>query len=202
MTSDPYVDGFLYLPDFLSAAENSLLVERLLAVPTKPEGSFDRRGEFAFRFPVYDGFEVRTRREAAAGFPIWVGGAVQGPLIPEFLDDLRQHVEEALLGQPLPGSVRAPLSSVYVDRYEPGGSFAVHTDRHCYGEMVVGVSAGDGKGVLHFEHEGSTGRNHRIEPRSLYAFYGAIRYEPWRHGFRNTTGTRFAITFRSSITPK
>jgi len=196
------IDTAYHIADFLSADEDRALVAYLAGVPQRAHEAYDPVHEFAFAHPVYDGEVVLGRSEAAAGEPIWFGGRpVQGTPLPEPLADLRDRAQDALRTSghtELERLAEAPFTSVYVDRYEAGGLFVPHVDRNCYGPIVVGVSAGPGEADLGFVHR--TGElapmSIPLAPRSLYAFCGAVRWEPWLHHVADVTANRFGITYR------
>jgi hypothetical protein len=191
----------VYEPDFLDPEENVELAAFLASVPTIPIDDYDPRAAFAYTRPRYDGVEIASRKEAAAGSPISFGGApVSGVPMPPPLAQLAERVGVALAGLEAHGGPPAPLSftSVYVDWYEAGGFFVPHVDRDSYGPVIAGVSVGVGEAALEFLRAGESEAVGRliVEPRSLYAFFGPIRYVPWEHRASDTTGRRFSITFR------
>ena len=191
----------VYKPDFLGETEHAELAAFLESVPTIPVDEYDPRRHFAYTRPRYDGVEITSRKEAAAGEPIWFDGApVRGVKMPPLLSQLAHRVGAALPDLDRFGGPAGPLSftSVYVDWYEAGGYFVPHVDRESYGPVIAGVSVGAGAAALAFLHEGEPEAGGRlgVEPRSLYAFFGPIRYAPWKHRATDVTGRRFSITFR------
>jgi hypothetical protein len=198
----PGIDRAYYLPDFLSVEEDRALVAYFGTVPHVEPSAYNPVEAFAFAHPVYDGVVVRGRSEAAAGEPIWFGGAaVRGTPMPPELVEVRDRAEE-VLGSSTDGHLKrvaaARFTSVYVDHYEEGGLFVPHADRDCYGPIVVGVSIGPGSANLDFVNRDGAEPPHsiRLEPRSLYAFCGQVRWEPWLHRVTDVTGTRFAVSYR------
>ena len=200
------IDRAYYLPDFLSVEEDRALVDYLRTVPERDPAHYDPVHEFAFAHPVYDGEVVLERAEAAAGEPIWFDGRpVRGTPLTPALAALRDRAQDVLRSSGDPDLTRlteVPFTSVYVDHYEEAGTFVPHVDRDCYGPVVLGVSAGPGRARLGFMHRDGTppARSIRLEPRSLYAFCGPVRWEPWLHHVGDVTGTRFGISYRQAGT--
>lgn len=193
-----------YQPDFLDPFAAQDLFEMLQSVPVVPFHEHDPVRVFAFSHPVYDGFTVTSRREACAGDPVWHDGrfvaAVPMPsLIAELADQLDRAVQETLDADrvALP-SERRNLTSVFIDWYDDGGSFVPHTDRDGYGPVVVGLSVGDGSGLMTFSNpEDGQQFSFRIASRSAYLFRGPVRDRPWVHAISDVTGMRVSLTFRS-----
>lgn len=196
------LDEIWYQPDFLDDTAESELLGVLEEVPDRPFEERDPRTAFAFTQLVIDGESVVGRREAAAGHPVWFDGRARAglPMLPIF-DALARRAERWLaeLVPRSPTLSLSPLTSVYVDRYPPHGRFVPHQDRGCYGPVVVGISAGPGSCRLRFAHsdEMATSVDIVLAPRSLYAFFGPIRWEPWTHEVVDTTDVRYGVTFRS-----
>lgn len=199
------IDRAYYLPDFLSVEEDQALVAYLATVPERQAADYDPVHEFAFARPIYQDEVVRERAEAAAGEPIWFNDRpVRGTPLSPPLAGLRDRAQRALRSSGDPDLSRlaeVPFTSVYVDHYVEGGLFVPHVDRDCYGPVVLGISAGPGHATLGFVHrEGILpARSIALEPRSLYAFCGAVRWEPWLHSVGDVTGTRFGISYRQPV---
>ncbi len=194
-------DVFLLVRGFTSAAEDQALAEFLCSVPLQPEGRV-RSGQFAFRRLHIDGHDVVGRLEAAAGEPIWRDGRIgKGAAIPAPLAALRDGIVAAIDREGWWSLLEAQpqaMTSVYVDRYEAGGSFVAHTDRDFYGPVVAGVSVGPGEARISFTCTGAPAKRVLLPPRSLYLFAGRLRHPPWQHSIDDVTGLRFGVTFRSA----
>lgn len=200
--------GFHYSADLLSSHDEETLADFLRAVPVVRNERQDLQSMFAFAPARWEGRDLAGRKMAAAGNPIWIDEApTRGVALPRPLAGLRDRVAEQLLTMNRPGSCQldsraiGDLTSVYVDWYEVGGELDWHVDRSCYGPVVAGVSVGPGTASLRFvRHDDPRSlRVFKIEPRSLYFFHGAARYEPWRHAVSVDGGSRFGITFRSGL---
>lgn len=198
------IDRAYYLQDFLSLDEDRALVAYLATVPQREPEAYNPLQEFAFSHPVHGGEVVRERKEAAAGEPIWFdSGPARGTPLSLPLVDLRDRAQHAVRSSGVSDLARlaaVPFTSVYVDHYEQGGLFAPHVDRDCYGPVVLGISVGPGRSRLSFVHrDGSLpSQSIPLEPRSLYAFCGAVRWEPWLHYVFDVSGTRFGISYRQT----
>lgn len=193
------MSDLLYVPDAVAAADADRLQAFLDAVPTSFSSTFDAR-TFTFRRLQVDGCIVGGRLEACAGRPVWDGaGFVAGPAVPEALATLMRAASRRVVDL---GFVPSPgfegFTSVYVDRYERGGSFSPHVDRDGYGPVVVGFSIGPGSARLTFSSAGCVVEEVEIEPRSMYAFRGELRSGPVEHAVSCVTDLRFGITFRTS----
>jgi hypothetical protein len=192
------VDTFLLFEKFVNVSEGRRLEAFLDTVPVDAPGATDPTQRFAFSHPIYDDVIVTGRLEAAAGRPISIGGRLgEGLPMPMPLRTLRDAVEEALRLAPLAkAETEERLTSMYVDRYDAGGTFVPHTDRDCYGPVIAGVSLGRGTARLTFFGPRST-FDVTVPPCSLYFFSGPIRSAPWTHAVTSITDRRYAITFRS-----
>lgn len=186
----------LYLEHFVDEVTRHELETALDELPVAPPGDTHRSDHLALSHPVIDGVVVTGRLEGAAGDPVWRQGPTTGPPIPDFLVTLgvaaRDEVETMT-------SERHDFTSVYLDRFDAGGYFVPHTDRACYGPLVVGVSLGDASCTLQFENP-DTDRAFRVglSPGSLYAFSGVIRESPWLHSTSGVMARRWAVTFRTA----
>lgn len=193
-------DGFLYVPGFLDQAAQGRLVRYLDTVPVVEPGTVDVTRQFAFCAPSADGTVVRERREAAAGWPVWTGSEPEfGVQLPSILAQLADQAGGCLasLKHPEAAGPSLAFSSVYVDRYQLGGSFVPHTDRACYGPVVGGVSVGPGSCRMTFRSGGEVQLAQSLEPGGLYAFFGSLRSEPCTHEIDLVTGVRYGISLRT-----
>jgi hypothetical protein len=195
-------DRLVYLPDAVDQATNDHLVRFLEGVPVVSATAHRPGAAFAFTSPIVDGTPVEGRREACAGWPVWDGGGpVRGVAIPEPLLDLAQEVQRALaaLDDPGLGDPRSSLtfSSVYADRYPPGGTFFPHTDRSCYGSTIAGVNLGRGRCRIVFRCGEGVLAEAVLEPGSIYAFAGQLRAAPCTHEIVEVDAVRFGVTYRS-----
>lgn len=201
--SPPHAGELIYLERFLSGRQNDDLVSFLDQVP-RNAAETNSYTEFSFIRPVYDGSPIDSREEACAGSPVAdaegrpaFGAQLPGPLL-ELSRKVTTTLFEAGL-DPTVGADELTFTSVYADRYPPGGFFVPHTDRQWYGPLVAGVSAGGGSCSLTFSSgDGGESFTVRLAPGSMYAFYGAVRRPPWVHAIHEVTGVRYGVTFRTA----
>lgn len=197
-------DALAYLPGFLDSDRQAELERFLDAVPEVAPGHQEPAVAFTFTSPVVEGHVVvADRREAAAGWPVWSGsGPAVGVELPGPLKDLAREVGQCLtpllpnLAGVLPDDLA--FSSVYVDRYDAGGAFVAHTDRHCYGPVVAGVSIGPGECRITFRERAEVVFQQHLAPGSLYAFAGRLRRSPCTHEIGDVDGRRYGLTLRTS----
>jgi len=193
------MSDLLYIPNAVDHDHADRLQSFLESVPTSPSGTFDSR-TFAFRRLQLDGSPVDSRLEASAGHPVWTGdGYGRGPDVPDELAGLMRTATEHVVERDfMPDSEFEGFTSVYVDRYECGGSFQPHVDRDGYGPVVAGYSIGPGRALLTFASDVGIIQQIDLEPRSMYAFRGALRAEPVVHSVSGVSDLRFGITFRTA----
>jgi hypothetical protein len=199
---------FLYAPHGLSDADAGDLAGYLVTVPDRSANSHDPVREFAFVTYADERRGGRGREEASAGDPIWLGdGWGAGAAMPEPIARLRRRVEAVAASvdfAPLLGSQpRLDFTSVYVDRYLPGGGFYPHADgAESYGPVIAGVSVGPGTATFGLwsdeDAAGPAAAEFSLEPNSLYFLSGPIRYTPWQHAIYDVKALRYGITFRTN----
>jgi alkylated DNA repair dioxygenase AlkB len=171
-------EGFLYLPDFISPAEERQLLDDIA------------RLEFS---------EVRMHGVAAKRRVIhfgWVYGydswrITPGASIPQFLEPLRARLGELVAAEP------EALAEALVTEYSPGAAIGWHRDAPMFG-VVVAVSL-LGSCRLRFRR-GEVGAREtseiRVEPRSAYVLTGIAR-SAWQHSIPPAETLRYSITFRT-----
>ena len=175
---EPVIAGLEYRRDFISAAEERALIDRL---GTLDLSSFRFHGwlgnrktqSFGWRYDFDDASFTRTEP------------------IPNWLEPLRDRA--AQFAQVAPQDIHHAL----VARYDPGAGIGWHKDRDVF-DKVVGVSLNT-RAVLRFrQRAGNTFRRASIEaePRSAYLLSGEVRRE-WEHRITPGDELRFSITFRT-----
>jgi len=176
--SEELPDGFVYRPDFVTAAEQDELLATVRAV------DFDEvkmRGAVARRRAAHFGWRY--------GYESW--RIEPGPPIPDDLLGLRERSAE------LAAVDTGTLVEVLVTEYSPGAGIGWHRDAPQFG-VVIGVSL-LGPCRFRFERGHDAERETRalvLEPRSAYVLDGAARFE-WRHSIPPTKSPRYSITFRA-----
>jgi len=175
---EPVIAGLEYRRDFISAAEERALIDRL---GTLGLSSFRFHGwlgnrktqSFGWRYDFDDASFTRTEP------------------IPNWLEPLRDRA--AQFAQVAPQDIHHAL----VARYDPGAGIGWHKDRDVF-DKVVGVSLNT-RAVLRFrQRAGNSFRRASIEaePRSAYLLSGEVRRE-WEHRITPGDELRFSITFRT-----
>jgi alkylated DNA repair dioxygenase AlkB len=171
-------EGFRYLADLLSAAEEQALARELAALPFEP---FDFHGWEANRRVVGFGFRYDYSRR----------GVVEAPPIPDFLQPLRRRIGEAF------GRPAEAFAQVLINEYRPGAGIGWHRDKPHFDE-VVGVSllARCNFRLRRKSGEGWERFSLNVEPRSAYLMAGPAR-TVWEHSVPPLDQQRYSITFRT-----
>ena len=174
----PLIEGLDYQDDFITAAEEQALIERLCTIDLAP-----------FRFHGWLG----NRKTQSFGwrYDFDDGSFTRGDPIPEWLEPLRTRAEAFAILSP------GDFVQALVARYDVGAGIGWHRDRDVF-EDVVGISLGT-PAVLRFRQRQATGFKRgsiEIAPRSAYRLSGDARWA-WEHRITPSEQLRFSITFRS-----
>jgi alkylated DNA repair dioxygenase AlkB len=172
-----FPEGFRYLPDFVTPAEEERLrawIERLDFAP------FEFRGFLAKRRKVEYGWRYDFSARKAG----------KAPPIPEFLFPLRARAAEAAAVRP------EALEEAVVLEYPPGAPIGWHRDVPDF-ETIVGVSL-LGACRLRLKPYRGEGRllSLALEPRSAYVLSGAARWK-YQHSIPPVERLRYSIVFRT-----
>jgi alkylated DNA repair dioxygenase AlkB len=170
--------GFVYQPEFLSAADERALLERLARLDYH---EVRMRGQVARRRTTHFGWTY--------GYETW--RIEPGPPIPEFLAALRPRAGA------LAGVAADELVEVLVTHYPPGAGIGWHRDAPMFG-VVVGVSLASPCRMRFQRGQGlarRTGAVH-LDPRSAYVIDGAARWQ-WQHSIPPGRAERYSVTYRS-----
>jgi alkylated DNA repair protein (DNA oxidative demethylase) len=172
-------EGLLYVPGFLSEAEERGLLEHLR---TTVYSEIRMRGQVARRRTAHFGWLY--------GYESWE--VSPGPAIPDFLLPLRARCAE-LMGETPERLVEALLSE-----YTPGATIGWHRDAPMFGPSVVGVSLGSACRMRFQRGQGEERRTYEVElaPGSVYVLGGEARSR-WQHSIPAVKETRYSITFRT-----
>jgi alkylated DNA repair dioxygenase AlkB len=174
----PGPEGFTYLPEVISTAEEAELLSAFAALPFAPfafHGFLGRRRVVSFGWR-YD-FEGRGLEPATA--------------MPAFLLPLRDRAAE--IGEISPDI----LTHALVTEYAEHAAIGWHRDKSVFGD-VIAFSFG-GPCTLRFrlrDSQGWTRRNVAVAPRSAYVLRGPAR-EAWEHSIPPVRGLRYSVTFRT-----
>ena len=170
--------GFKYLPEILSAAEESELVAHFADLPFRPfefQGYIGNRRVVSFGWQ-YD-FNTRELRQAQP--------------IPACLQPLRERSAE------FAGLAPSELQQVLLTEYAPGAGIGWHKDKAVFGE-VVGISLLS-PCVFRFRRKQRAAWERTsfvAEPRSAYLLRGPARTE-WEHSIPALDRLRYSVTFRN-----
>ena len=176
--AEPLIAGLEYCDDFITADEESELLERLGALELAP-----------FRFHGWLG----NRKTQSFGWRYDFDDASFRPAdpLPDWLLPLRDKA--AAFAGVEPGD----FVHVLLARYDPGAGIGWHRDRTVF-ETVVGVSLGS-PATLRFRRRKLGGFDRvslKVVPRSAYLLAGEVRHQ-WEHSIAPGERLRFSITFRT-----
>ena len=176
--AEPLVAGLEYRDDFISAAEEAELLERLGALELAP-----------FRFHGWLG----NRKTQSFGWRYDFDDASFRPAepLPDWLLPLRHKAAD------FAGVAPDEFAHVLLARYDPGAGIGWHRDRSVF-ERVVGVSLGS-PATLRFRRRTPSGFERatlEVHPRSAYLLAGEVRHD-WEHSIAPGERLRFSITFRT-----
>jgi alkylated DNA repair dioxygenase AlkB len=171
-------EGFVYLPDLITPAEEAALVSALADLPFRP---FEFHGYVGKRRVVSFGMEYDFAHEQVRSTE---------PL-PPFLLGLREKASA------VGGLTPSDLPHALVTEYGPGAAIGWHRDKGVF-EDVIGVSL---LAPCLFRLRRRRGTKWErasvtLEPRSVYLLRGPARTE-WEHSVPAVESLRYSITFRS-----
>lgn len=171
-------EGVAYRPDFLTAAEEADLLDRLSRLPFEP-----------FQFRGYEG----RRRVVSFGWRYDFNGPglVEAEPMPGWLLPVRDRAA-AFAGLP-----PEAFGHVLINEYREGAPIGWHKDRPVF-EKVAGISLG-APCVMRFRRragERFERLNVPLAPRSIYLLDGPARTE-WEHSLPEAKALRYSITFRN-----
>ena len=170
-------EGFDYRPDFLTAEEERMIVERFADLPFTEfqfQGFVGKRRVVSFGWR-YDFNTMKLERAAA---------------MPDYLLPVRDRAAE------LAGIRADDLQHVLLTEYSPGAGIGWHKDRSVFAE-VIGISLGAACVFRLRKKHGATWKRASVvvEPRSAYVLTGPARRD-WEHSIPSVESLRYSITFR------
>ena len=179
----PLPRGFSYQPAFLTAAEETALLESIRALPLR-EAQY-KEWSAKRRIMSYGGSYDFSNHELLPAGPV-----------PEWLQPLRARIS-AWAGLPA-----EDFGHALVAEYSPGTQLGWHRDVPDF-ETVVGVSLLGRARMRMRPYPAKPGRRRAaltldLEPRSVYAMRGPARWE-WQHAISPTMELRYSITFRTLV---
>jgi len=174
-------EGMVYLPDFISPAEERDLLDCVRSLPLH-EARY-KEWDAKRRIVSYGGRYDFSRNQLLPADPI-----------ASFLHPLRDRIAQ------WSGIPALQFGYALVSEYSPGTQLGWHRDVHHF-EEVVGVSlAGPGRMRLRpyppQEGRGRATLTLDVAPRSGYILRGPSRWD-WQHAISPTKALRYSITFRT-----
>lgn len=183
LAAEAFANGYVYEPDFLSAAEESELVRVIRELPLAEAEYKQFRAKR--RIVSYGGRYDFNAHELHPGAPI-----------PPFLLPLRERAA-AWAGHPAEKFTHALIAE-----YSAGTQLGWHRDAPNF-EVVVGISL-HGSARMRFRHYPPKPRERSVAielaPRSIYRLQDEARWD-WQHSVPPTPGLRYSITFRTLRDP-
>ena len=174
----PLLAGLDYREDFITAAEQAELLDRLRALDLAP-----------FRFHGWTG----NRKTQSFGWRYDFDDASFTPAdpLPDWLLPLRAKAAA------LAGAAPDDFVHVLLARYDPGAGIGWHRDRSVF-DRIVGVSLNT-PAKLRFRRRRPGGFDRfalDVAPRSAYLLSGEARHD-WEHSIAPGDQLRFSITLRT-----
>jgi len=179
LAGEPFARGYAYEADFLSRAEEAVLVEQIQRLPLHEA--------------EYKQFKAKRRIVSYGGSYDFSSNRLrETEPIPPFLHSLR---EKAATWAARPAE---EFTYALIAEYSPGTQLGWHRDVPNF-ERVIGVSL-HGPARMRFRHYPPKPRERSIAielaPRSIYRLEDEARWD-WQHSVPPTPGLRYSITFRS-----
>ncbi len=177
-SSSQMPEGFRYIWDVISVADERALVQAFEKLPLRPfefQGFLANRRIFTFgRKYIFAG--QKPRADAS---------------IPDYLRRLTE-IAAAISGKPA-----AAFEQLMVTEYGPGAGIGWHVDRLSY-EGIVSISllAPCTLRLRHKVEKTWERRSDLIEPRSVYLLSGPARTK-WQHSIPPLDALRYSVTLRS-----
>jgi alkylated DNA repair dioxygenase AlkB len=171
-------EGFRYVPEFLSIAEEGALVKSMEPLPFK---EFEFQGFRGKRCIVSYGWRYDFNG----------GGLSKTEDMPAFLLPICEKAAN------LAGKPAADLQQVLLTKYPAGAQIGWHKDKAVFND-VVGISL-LASCTLRFRRRSGTKWERAsltAEPRSAYLLQGPARRE-WEHSIPALSNLRYSITFRN-----
>jgi alkylated DNA repair dioxygenase AlkB len=177
-------DGFIYHPNFLSAAEEQELIQEIQKLHLVP-----------FKYYQFSG----KRRTASFGWQYEFGASeiTTAPEIPAFLLGVRTRAGTLFNMDP------NRLVQASIIEYSTGSPIGWHRDIPYFG-VVFGISLGAACRMRFRKYNRARSKNLRrdeilsieLQPRAIYLMSGASR-EMWQHSIPPVKELRYAIMMRT-----
>jgi len=173
--------GLVYQPDFLTRADEEILLAEIRKLPLQPAR--------------YKTFTAKRRIVSfGAGYDFDANRPTPAPELPSFLEELRQRASA------WSGIAVSEFSQCTVAEYAPGTQLGWHRDVPTFG-VVIGVSLTSPcrmrlRPYPHMKHGRAPCQAIQLEPRSIYVLRDDARWR-WQHAISPTKALRYSITFRT-----
>ena len=174
-------DGLIYLPDFIDAAEERLLLDAMSGIEWH---QVVMHGTAAKRTVAHFGVTY--------GYNAW--SLEPAPPLPPWVAPLVARVAAAMHEPP------NAVGHLLVSQYPAGARIGWHRDAPMFGPSVAGLSL-SGACELQLRRKRGDGFerwSHALEPRSLYVLGGAAR-AVWQHMIPPVPAERWSLTFRALL---
>ena len=176
-------NGLIYRPEFLSPAEEEILITYIENLPLE--------------HPLYEDHEAKRRIMSFGwGFNFRSGRLIPGPPLPPFLRGLGRKIGKWLT---IP---EMRVAEALVTEYTPGCAIGWHVDNESF-EKIVGISLGSRckirlRPLKRYKQKRLAADviSIDLEPRSAYIMQGPVRWE-WQHSVPKVETLRYSITFRT-----
>ncbi len=180
-------DGLFYLPEFVSASEEQLLLDNVMQLPFSP---YIHHGYVAKRNVVYFGNQSGYNSTKKT----WDNGEDRGKVsecLPDWLTSLRIRCAQLI------NLAAEELEMAMVAQYNCGAGIGWHRDAPHFGS-IIGISlCADAKMRFRKFIDNRQEMYHiSLQPRSAYIISGAAR-SAWQHGMPPVEQLRYSITFRT-----
>lgn len=174
-------NGFVYQPDFLTVAEEELLLAGMQRLPLQEA-----------RYRVFTA--KRRIVSFGAGYDFTSNRPTPAPPLPAFLAPIRKRAAEWA------GVSERELSQCPVAEYSAGTQLGWHRDVPTFG-IVIGISLASAcrmrlRPYPHVKGARAPSRTLVLEPRSIYVLRGDVRWR-WQHAIAPTKALRYSITLRT-----
>jgi alkylated DNA repair dioxygenase AlkB len=171
--------GLVYLPDFISVAEEALLMATL---PTVELHAVVMHGTSAKRTVAHFGITYAYDRS----------GAGDAPPLPSWVQPFVPRVARAM------HEPETALAELLVTRYPAGAQIGWHRDAPMFGPTVAGLSLAAACTLRLRRRRGEDPEQAEllVAPRSLYVLGGVAR-AVWQHMVKPVAQERWSLTFRT-----
>jgi alkylated DNA repair dioxygenase AlkB len=179
--SSPLPSGFVYQPDFLTPADEELLLAEIRPLPLQEA--------------LYKTFTAKRRIVSfGAGYDFASNRPTPAPPLPAFLRAVRERAAAWA------GISAAELAQCTVAEYSSGTQLGWHRDVPTFG-VVIGISLAAPcrmrfRPYPYVKHARAPARVMLLQPRSIYVLRDDARWR-WQHAISPTKALRYSITFRT-----